>query len=290
MGKSKNEYTGNMLPEKPYPRQGGFSFVLLLNACTSNTCPRKIDSAPHKIPFWDSTKRGTNIFNTHLSPEDIRAAKAYGIGFVRLFLDKFPSKRRDFLMGYADHYHSLDPDDLVYLKSILDRFTQANMPVVMAMLGLPGSHWEQLNGNRDDLRIWRDDKFQRQAASFLKDLARELRPYPIVVGYNILNEPHPERLFDTGSCHIDRVNQGEVQELLFNVHDRIIHSIRTVDPDTPIIVDSSGYADPNRFKHLNPHDDSHTIYAFHMYKPYKYTNHDHNKGQYGYPEKIADQY
>jgi hypothetical protein len=86
--------------------------------------------------------------------EDIRAAKTYGIQFIRLSLDKFPSKRWDFLMGDAAHYRSLDPDDLVFLKSILDMFTQESMPVVITMLGLPGSRWKQSNGNRSDLRIW----------------------------------------------------------------------------------------------------------------------------------------
>jgi aryl-phospho-beta-D-glucosidase BglC (GH1 family) len=253
--------------------------------------PQTCASSPveNKIRFWDSTKRGANIFNVNISPEDISAAKAYGIQFVRLSLDKFPTKRRrDFLMkNGADNYTSLDPDDLAILKEILDIFERENMPVVITLLGLPGSRWNQLNGNKDDLRIWKNKKYQERAAKFWRDLADELLKYKIVVGYNILNEPHPERLFDSKSCHIKDVHQEEVQKLLNDFNELIVRNIRAVDPYTPIVIDSSAYADPNTFKNLRPIDDPFIIYSFHMYEPYEYTNHQSNKGKYSYPGKVA---
>ncbi|MDR1907204.1 MAG: glycoside hydrolase family 5 protein, partial [Puniceicoccales bacterium] len=264
--------------------------ALLLNACISPKRTQEIAPLSNKITFWTTPKKGANIFNTCVSLEDIRAAKAYGIQFIRLALDKFPSKRRDFLMGDADDYHSLDPDDLAFLKSILDMFTRENMPVVITMLSLPGSRWKQLNGDRDDLRIWTDAKFKEQAACFWRDLATELRQYQIVVGYNILNEPHPERLFDSESCNIDQVNQEEVQKLLSNFNNLIVNSIGEVDCYTPIIIDSSSYADPNTFEKLQLLKDSRVIYSFHMYEPYAYTNHRLNKGQYSYPGEIEGKY
>jgi aryl-phospho-beta-D-glucosidase BglC (GH1 family) len=265
-------------------------FSWLLTSCTPNKCLPKIDRVPHKIAFWNGAKRGANIFNTHVSQEDIKAAKAYGIQFIRLCPDKFPSKKRDFLMGSADDYRSIDTDDWTFLQSVLDQFAHENMPVVLTMLSLPGSRWKQLNGNEDDFRIWIDEKFQRQAACFWRDLAEKLRPYPIVVGYNILNEPHPERLFNSENCHTDQVNQEEVQKLLFDFNSRIAASIREVDPDTPIIIDSSSYADPRTFKLLQPLADPHMIYSFHMYEPYDYTDHRRNRGQYIYPGEVAGEY
>jgi hypothetical protein len=267
-----------------------FSSASPLNAGMASQCLHEVAPTQDKIDFWNTTKRGANIFNTHVSSEDIRAAKIYGIQFIRLSLDKFPSKKRDFLMGNADRYHALDPDDLAHLKAMLDRFTQENMPIVITVLGLPGSRWEQLNGDQDDLRIWSDEEFQRQATCFWRDLAKELRTYSIVIGYNILNEPHPERLFNTKSCHIDRVNQTEVQRLLFDFNSRIIRGIREVDPHTPIVIDSSSYADPNTFKQLQPLEDARIIYSFHMYEPYRYTSHKHYQEPYRYPGNIAGKY
>jgi hypothetical protein len=62
---------------------------------------------------------GTNMFNARILREDVKAAKNYKIEFIRLAFDKFPTKRRDFLMGNADHYEGLDPDNLSTLKKVL---------------------------------------------------------------------------------------------------------------------------------------------------------------------------
>ncbi|MDR2769029.1 MAG: hypothetical protein LBB19_00500 [Puniceicoccales bacterium] len=106
------------------------------------------------------------MFNARVLQEDIKAAKEYKIEFIRLAFDKFPTKRRDFLMGNADHYEGLDPDNLLALKKVLDACLAENMPVVITLLSLPGSRWTQNNSDEDDLRIWQDANFQKQAAKF----------------------------------------------------------------------------------------------------------------------------
>ncbi|GHT89101.1 hypothetical protein FACS1894113_3170 [Alphaproteobacteria bacterium] len=95
-----------------------------------------------KIDFWtadNNTKNGANIFNIHVLREDIQAAKKYGIRFIRLSPDKFPSKKRDFLIGNADNYENLDAYDLDLLKSVIGICEDENMPAVLTMLSLPGS-------------------------------------------------------------------------------------------------------------------------------------------------------
>ncbi|MDR1475762.1 MAG: glycoside hydrolase family 5 protein [Holosporales bacterium] len=266
---------------------------IVLISCSCNRDIQKrnaqeIDSKQkqNKMAFWNVPKKGANMFCSRILREDIRAAKTYGIEFVRLCVDKFPSKSRDFLLGNADHYDHLEPVDLDFLLNVLYLFEQENMPVVLTMLSLPGSRWKQNNNDKDDLRIWKDAKFQQQAAHFWSDLAAFLSKNKIIVGYNILNEPHPERLFDTKNCHIDQINQTEVQKLLFDFNKLIVENIRRVDANTPIIIESSSYADPNTFKHLRPIPDSRTIYSFHMYEPYSYTNHKLNKDRLPYPGKF----
>lgn len=264
--------------------------TLFLCACSNYNSHDRLGKNILRKTFWDTPKMGTNMFNAHMLREDVRAAKKYKIEFIRLAFDKFPTKRRDFLIGNTDLYEGLDQDDLLTLKKVLDTCSVENMPVVVTLLSLPGSRWTQNNGNEDDLRIWNDVNFQQQAAKFWKDLASELSNYPIIVGYNILNEPHPERVFDRQHGHVENVKQKEVQNMLSNLCRLVIQAIRQVDADTPIIVDSSAYADPNTFKYLNPINDENVLYSFHMYEPYEYTNHEHNHGQYIYPGKIKDQY
>jgi endoglucanase len=241
----------------------------------------------HAGQFWDIQRKGTNIFNQELGRSTIEKAKTLGVGYVRLALDKFLSQQRDFLIGNADKYCELVPEDLAQLKAVLDVFRELEMPVVLVMLSLPGSRWKQNNidpdGNeQDDLRIWESEEYQDQAAQFWKDLAIELLEYrDIIVGYNLLNEPHPERLTDKQSTSM--ATTMEIQQLLYNFYAKVIEAIRSVDQTTYIILDSSCYADPQAFGLFMPHDDPRILYAFHMGEPYKYTCWRLHKNALKYP-------
>lgn len=241
-----------------------------------------------KMSFWMPQKRGANIFNKKVTLDLIRQAKAYDIGFFRLVPDKFSTKSRDFLMGNADHYEKLDSADLKALREILDLCAQEKMPVVLAFLSLPGSRWKQNNHFQDDLRLWSDDKYFEQAVRFWQDVVKELHDHPAIVGYNILNEPHPERLWDKKSSDISHINQEDAQKKLFSFYSTIVKAIREIDPTTPIIVESSGYADVQCFENFIPLEDDYVLYSFHMYDPQSYTNHKNNNGKYSYPGLIPD--
>lgn len=238
------------------------------------------------ISFWSTQQKGANIFNSNITPDDIKAAKKYGIKFIRLAPDKLAGLHRDFLIGNVDDYNGLIKEDLEQLKNILDMCYQEKIPVVITMLSLPGLRWKQNNHNKDDLRIWKDEKYQAQAAFFWEDLATALKGHPAIVGYNILNEPHPEKIFASKEVHINTVHQEEVQKMLYDLYTRIIKHIRLVDKETPIILDSSAYADAKTFQLLMPQEDQNVLYSFHMYEPYEYTNHKMNKGKYQYPGRI----
>ncbi|GAB4164118.1 MAG: cellulase family glycosylhydrolase [Rickettsiaceae bacterium] len=243
-------------------------------------------SPVQKITFWNVQQKGANIFNRSVTSDDIKAAKKYGIKFIRLAPDKFASLHRDFLIGNADDYRGLIKEDLAKLKQTLDICHQEGIPVVITMLSLPGSRWKQNNQDKDDLRIWKKEKYQAQAALFWQDLAAELKDHPAIVGYNLLNEPHPERIFAPQEVHINTVNQEEVQKTLYDLYSRIIKHIRLIDKDTPIILDSSAYANPQTFQSLIPHEDKNILYSFHMYEPYEYTNYKTSKGKLEYPGRI----
>ncbi len=243
-----------------------------------------------KSCFWNQTRKGANMFNQCILADDIKAAKAYGIAFIRLASDRFQTESRDFLIGNADNYIQLVQKDFDRLKHVLDMCANENMPIVLTMITLPGSRWTQHNHSKDDLRLWRNQKFQAQAAQFWRDLALKLKDHPAIVGYNILNEPHPERLFDSKSVHIDQVQQNDVQKRLFSFYEQVIHAIRSVDQKTPIILDSSAYGDPKTFQQFKIHKDSNVLYSFHMYEPYFYTNGKKNNGKFQYPGQVHNTY
>ncbi len=239
----------------------------------------------HKISFWNNVQKGTNIFNISVTREDIKAAKAYGIAFIRLSPDKFKTSTRDFLIGNPDSYAHLNKEDLAALIKILDMCAEEKMPIVITMLSLPGSRWKQKNNDKDDLRIWTNPDFQKQAIQFWQDLTLQLKDHPAIVGYNILNEPHLEKTKDSSS-KADQFTSQWVQETLYQFYHDVITAIRSVDKDTPIILDSSLHADPQTFGILKIQPFDNIIYSFHMYEPYTYTNLKLNKGKLIYPGLI----
>lgn len=245
----------------------------------------------HKMQFWQAQRKGTNIFNQKINGELIETTKQYGIQFIRLAPDKFLSKQRDFLIGNADQYKGLIPEDLKALKGILDMCYQRRIPVVLTMLSLPRCRWKQHNHNRDDIRLWQDPHAQEQAAKFWQDLAGELKAHPAIVGYDILNEPYPEQVYgpqNSQGLEQRKKNKGHINSALQNFYKKVVAAIREVDLFTPIIIESSQRADADKFNFLEPLQDNYILYSFHFYEPYSYTNNRINKGRFRYPGSIPD--
>ncbi len=251
-------------------------------------------AAPSKIAFWNQTRRGANFFNEEETPERFREARKIGIEVVRLVFNKWKSLRPgakygDFLIGPKDsEFTGLVAEDLAYLKKVLGYAHAAGIKVVITNLSLPGLRWVQHNKNQNDFRLWGDFRFHAETESFWKELALALKDEPAVVGYNLLNEPHPEKV-KPGFQDWYLGNYERWYESVRNTprdlnlfHERLAAAVRQVDPETPIVLDSGFYATPFAFKVLRPLADEKTIYSVHMYEPYSFTNY-HNEGKFSYP-------
>lgn len=230
------------------------------------------------ITFWDVPEHGGNSFNgTPPSLAYFKALRGYGATWVRLTPSKWKGERRDFLIGDADRYSGIPPQDLKMLIAALDRAQVAGLKVVVTPLSLPGARWSQQNGNKTDGRLWRDKDYWAQSAAFWRDLARALKDHPAVAGYNLINEPIPEK--DNGlKEHSDltesrawyQAHQGSAADLrAFYV--TVIAAIRDVDPKTPIMLDMGWYAAADAFT-WDKLPDERLLYAFHMYEPYDLTS------------------
>ena len=210
---------------------------------------------------------------------------------VRFTYEKWEGEQRDFLLGSADNYTGIVEKDFQRLKQYLDVANELGIKVVISPLSLPGARYAPSNGRIRDGRLWTDHKYLPQVIQFWKDLARRLKEQPNVVGYNLINEPHPEWFHDKRtfwgkgfqSWYQDRIGKpGDLN--LFNRE--LVKAIRTIDKKTPIVVESGLYATPWAFEYLKPIDDPKIIYSFHMYEPYSYTTRRINKGKYQYPGRI----
>ncbi|MBI4405733.1 MAG: cellulase family glycosylhydrolase [Deltaproteobacteria bacterium] len=247
------------------------------------------------MQYWESQRRGANFFNEVETAERFQSAKQNRIEIVRLVFNKWKANRPqfkmgDFLFGSLDEFTTIVPDDLERLKSTLDTANRAGIKVVLSTLSLPGARWRQQNGNQLDLRLWKNDSFHRSAAHFWKELARNLKNHPAIVGYNVVNEPYPEfaspRFLDWYSDDYEKWYQkikGTASDM--NAFYKLVTSaIREEDRDTPIVLDSGFFATPWAFKYLTPVADSKVLYSFHMYEPYAFTSHQ-NEGKFRYPGK-----
>jgi hypothetical protein len=248
-------------------------------------------SDPSATEFWSVPRRGANCQNRRVSPEYWEAARQARIEFIRLVPDEWPTRRRDFLIGDAGAFDSLDRKDLATLRGALDDAHAAGVGVVLTCFSLPGARWRQLNGDRDDARLWTHDGFRAQALSFWRQLATALRGHPAIVAYNPLNEPHPERAFgmvDPDSATFAawyRDHRGTLADLnRFNRE--MVAAIRAADPTTPILLDGWFHASARGLTCLEPVADAAVLYAFHDYEPWEYKTYRINRGRFVYPTRM----
>lgn len=248
-------------------------------------------TADTKMEYWDVQRKGANYFNQIPSEDWFIAAKEAGIQFARLAPDKWKAEKRDFLIGDADSFTEISHQDLETLKASLDQAQRNDVKVVITLLSLPGSRWKQNNQDVDDLRIWQQKEYHTQAILFWRNLAKMLKDHPAIVGYNILNEPHPERLSGISDYRqIDFLKWYEsVKTSLADLnlfYKDMVSAIREVDSSTPIIIDTGLYATPWAITYLTPIEEKNVIYSFHMYEPYAYTTRKINNGRFTYPGNV----
>src|SRR5262245_49816587 len=243
-----------------------------------------------KLEFWDRQRKGANCQNESVTPEYWRAARSAGIQFIRLAPNAWPTARRDFLIGSADSFRTLDSTDLARLRSLRRDAHRADIKVVLTMFSLPGARWRQLNDDQDDARLWTRPGFREQACEFWRQLAAELRGDSALVAYNPLNEPHPERAFRMSAGHPrfptwrDSIRGTAADLDAFNRD--IVAAIRASDPETPIILDGWSYSAPEGLVFVEPVDDSSVLYALHNFGPWEVMTYRINNGRYAYPSRM----
>ena len=243
--------------------------------------------------YWETQRRGFNLFNETETLERLKAAHEMGAQFVRLTPSKWIQNRphHDFLTGDPTQpFEKLDSSDLITLKKTLDLAHLAGLKVVLVPLSLPGARWKQHNDGIAERKLWQDFAFHKKSALFWKLLATELRSHPAIAAYNILNEPSPEfvppQLKDwvTGDYPkwYRKIKNTPADINLY--YRNVIKEIRKVDPLTPIAIESGFFAHPYALQILEPLGEN-ILYSFHMYEPSVYNSRE-NLGKYAYPGEV----
>ena len=243
------------------------------------------------ISYWDIARKGANYFNDVPSEKWFQEAQKNNIALVRMTYDKWQSKEEDFLIGNADEYKSLVQEDLDFLIQQLDLADKYGIKIILVPLTVPGARWSQNNNKKIDGRLWQDFKYHEQTAQFWYDLVEVLKDHPVIIGYNIINEPFPEKFYGkqthwTGDFLTWYSSVKDTPGDLNLFYTTIINKIRSVDQKTTIVLDSGLYATPWAIEYLEKQEDDNIIYSFHMYEPYDFTTQRINNNQFSYPGEV----
>jgi len=210
--------------------------------------PRKIDELFHEMIGPDSLSVFWGKFLDHyITREDIAYLKDIGCNHLRLpfhyklFTDElYLGKRR---AGFQ------------YMDKVVDWCKQEEIYLLLDMHCAPGG---QTGDNIDD-SFGYPFLFKSQASQDLMtriwvDIATRYRDEPIVLGYDLMNEPVAHYFID----EIDDFNP-----VLFQLYQRLISEIRLVDPNHTIFVNGSVWS--GNFDVFSEMLGENIVYEFHKY-------------------------
>ena len=229
------------------------SFTLVLALSRSVTLGGTADA----FALWQQgALRGANVMLKQCTRDDLRVLRGWGANLAEIPVSNVYAPTPPY---------ALEPDNLARLDAAVAAAEAARLYVVLTCREGPGRR----DFNRSH-EIWGDAAAQDAYAKMWRDLADHYRSRASVVGYDLMCEPHPDEY--------SKQPLGDWNTLA----GKITASIRAVDPDTPILVNSIGWAYPQSFEALRPTGDPRTVYTVHFYDPHYYT-HQKPADQVRYP-------
>ena len=235
-----------------------------------------------KTACWDAGFGGMNMFS-EADESDFASAREAGITVVR-FGAVGDAQDLRYLMD-AEGEHSLVCERTINrLAAGIQRAADHGIKVIIAPGHVPGRIFEQ-ESEQYDFRLWCSPDHGDRFVALWGALARNLRHFQNVVGYDLLNEPFTP----------DDVAQGYFDEMLSThvstlnaLYRKTIAAIREWDSETPIILESTYWASPRTLKFLQTYADDDIVYSFHMYAPPGYTMRGLNRSRFAYPGLVKN--
>jgi endoglucanase len=238
---------GDLAPDKLTRRA-----FLRLGAAAAMAAPAFVAAAarekvPDSFELWQQGAfRGANVMQPQCTPADLSVLRSWGANLAEIPVSNVRAPQPPY---------EVQPKKLAELDAAVTAAEQAGLFVVLTCREGPG---------RPDFErsheIWRDAAAQDAYAGMWADIASHYRGRNSIVGYDLMCEPHPD---DDASKPLGNWNQLAA---------KITAAIRAEDLRTPILVNSIGWAYPQRFDVLQPTGDGRTVYNVHFYDPHYYTH------------------
>ena len=234
---------------------------------------------------------GTDYIGPPSTQEDFNKLAALGCNYVNishpgLFTEKPP--------------YELDKQIQDHLDRLLTMIEKADMFAVISFRTGPGrSEFTFVSGDLGDWfdesylndTVWQDKAAQDAWVAMWEYTANRYKDNPIVAGYDLMVEPNSN---ETGSHYVyDYLDVWDPEEFyaeyggsLYDwnqLYPRIITAIRTVDPQTPVLVGGNGYSGIEWLPYLKVVQDKRVVYMIHQYQPGQYAFQQPNPQKCTYP-------
>jgi endoglucanase len=210
--------------------------------------PRLIDQVLNELTGPAFTKAFWKKFlDVYITADDIHYLKAIGMNSIRI-----PFNYRLFT---NEHYMgSANPErGFVYLDRVINWCRKENLPVILDMHCAPGG---QTGDNIDDgfgyPFLFEEEESQRLCISIWKRIAEHYAKEPLIIGYDLLNEPIAH-YFD----------KSKFNHLLEPLYKRITAAIRQVDRNHIIFLGGAQWN--SNFTPFGTPFDAKLVYSFHKY-------------------------
>jgi aryl-phospho-beta-D-glucosidase BglC (GH1 family) len=191
--------------------------------------------------FWQSFR------DNYITKEDIHFIKSTGLNHVRI-----PFNFKLFLV--EDHPEIWIDEGFKRLDDLINWCKEEDLYVVLDLHAAPGG---QTGDNIDDSWsypfIFEDQQAQQTTIALWEKLAERYKDEPIVIGYDLLNEPIPHFM----------ENKEELNNLLEPLYKKITEAIRKVDTNHIIFIGGAQWN--TNFKMFGKPFDPRLVYTFHKY-------------------------
>jgi hypothetical protein len=211
--------------------------------------PRKIEKLVSDLLGPEKAKEFWTGFRSHYVAEtDIQKIAELGYNSVRPALNS-----RLFLTENGTCTGSEEGFSL--LDHLVTWCRAHRVYVIIDMHGAPGGQTGQNidDSANDQPELFMEQKYQEQLVTLWRTIAQRYKNEPTVAGYDLLNEPLPER---TGA---EKTYKAKLEPL----YQRIAAAIRQVDPKHMLIVEGADWA--NDWSVFSQPFDKNLVYQFHYY-------------------------
>ena len=225
---------------------------------------------------------GINMFS-EADEADFASAREAGITVVR-FGAVGDAQDFRYLMDAEGEHSVVCEHTINRLAAGIQRAADHGIKVIIALGHVPGRIFAQ-EAEQYDFRLWCSPEYGERFAALWGTLARNLRHFENVVGYDLLNEPFtPDDIAQGYFDEMPSTYVGTLNEL----YRKAIPAIREWDSETPIILELTYWASPRTLKFLQTYDDERIVYSFHMYAPPAYTMRGLNRCRFAYPGPVRN--